>query len=194
MADKQGREYPPETVWNAQELYCVARLTYEQLAEETGVGISTLKRWGKTYEWSDKREELAKANADRAINLVLARSGMVESLKKTKDPQAAFAVAALEKLAMESAKVEEAARLSRMATEIPSLEINSNEDAVDVLEGILRAKLAIIYADPMSADMSALKDVQKGLVMLSELRPQKGKKKPTGGISADLEKQIREIL
>jgi transposase-like protein len=70
----QGREYPPEVVWRAQELYCVARLPYHEVAQHVGVAASTLKRWGKEYEWADKRAELAQAEADIRADTVLARA------------------------------------------------------------------------------------------------------------------------
>lgn len=31
-----GREYPTDTLWRAQELYCVDRLSYAAVAEATG--------------------------------------------------------------------------------------------------------------------------------------------------------------
>lgn len=32
-----GREHPADTLWRAQELYCVDRLSYAAVAEATGV-------------------------------------------------------------------------------------------------------------------------------------------------------------
>lgn len=52
-------EYPPEKVFEAQDLYCVDRLTYEAVAGRTGASAPTLKRWGDKYGWRSKREELA---------------------------------------------------------------------------------------------------------------------------------------
>ena len=51
-----GWEYEPETVWKAQELYCVDRLSFARVAELTGVSATTLKAWSEKYGWRAKRE------------------------------------------------------------------------------------------------------------------------------------------
>ena len=56
-----GREHPADTLWRAQELYCVDRLSYAAVAEATGVSATTLKAWGQKYTWARRREDLARA-------------------------------------------------------------------------------------------------------------------------------------
>ena len=46
-----GWEHEPETVWKAQELYCVDRLSFARVAELTGVSATTLKAWSEKYGW-----------------------------------------------------------------------------------------------------------------------------------------------
>ena len=50
-----GWEYEPETVWRAQELYCVDRLSFARVAELTGVSATTLKSWSEKYGWKSPK-------------------------------------------------------------------------------------------------------------------------------------------
>ncbi len=95
-----GREHDPETVWQAQELYCVDRMTFEQVAEALGVADSTLRRWADTYGWRSKRDEIAQAESDLRADKIRARSKLLKSLISTADAQTGFAVAAMENLAL----------------------------------------------------------------------------------------------
>ena len=108
-----GREYPPEAVWQAQELYCVARLTYAQVADELGVAGSTLKRWGQQYGWAAKRQELAQAQAEMRADIVLARAAMIKELLEERNPIVGFAVAKLEELALKQAQAEREGKLAQ---------------------------------------------------------------------------------
>ena len=81
-----GREHEPETVFRAQELYCVDRLTYGQVSEAIAkeiepVAVSTLKRWSSKFEWRERREEIAQALADISGDTILARSKLLKSLQ-----------------------------------------------------------------------------------------------------------------
>ena len=66
-----GWEHEPETVWKAQELYCVDRLSFARVAELTGVTATTLKSWSEKYGWRAKREEIAQAESDIRVKTVL---------------------------------------------------------------------------------------------------------------------------
>ena len=100
-----GQEHAPETVWQAQELYCSDRLSFVRVAEITGVADSTLRRWADTYDWRAKREEIARAEADIRADKVLARSKTLKSLLDNPRADTAFAVSALEKLALKEAEL-----------------------------------------------------------------------------------------
>ena len=65
-----GWEYEPETVWRAQELYCVDRLSFARVAELTGVSATTLKAWSEKYDWRAKREEIAQAESEIRVNTI----------------------------------------------------------------------------------------------------------------------------
>lgn len=195
-----GSEHAPETVWRAQELYCVDRLSYEAVAERmeaegTPVAVSSLKRWGDKYGWRVKREELAQAAADIRADTLLARSKMLKKLIDAQDAQTSFAVASLESLAMKQAEAARAGKMMEAARSFELREIRTQEDAVDALQEAVELKLNRLLADPASLDFKAVSDIRKALTLVAEMKaqhaPDKGKER---GTTAQLEQLIREFL
>ena len=95
-----GREHEPGTVWEAQDLYCIDRLSFDAVAKKTGVAASTLKRWADRMDWRGKRESIAETESALRVDRVLARSQVLKKLLETGESQDAYAVAALERLAL----------------------------------------------------------------------------------------------
>ena len=193
---KLGREYPPETVWQAQELYCVNRLTYRVVARQLGVAESTLKRWADKYGWRDMRERLAQAECDIRADTVLARASMIKHLLDSKDPQAAFAVASLEKLAMKQVEAERAGRIVEAAV-TPSRSINTPEEVVAALREAVEVKLSLLLASPADLDFRAVSEVQKALKLVAEMEAEVApatEKPKSKGISAESANRIKELL
>jgi len=191
---RDGREHRPETVWQAQELYCVCRLTYAQVAKELGVAESTLKRWGKRYDWAGKRARIARAEADIRADTVMARAAMLKELLKSRNPLVGFAVAKLEQLALEQAKAAREGRVAEARAK-PRRRISSPAEAADALQEAIEIKLGRLLADPGEVDLKAIKDIKAALAMLEELRPQGTDKKARKGLSAaDVELLRRKIL
>ncbi|MGE4195320.1 MAG: hypothetical protein AB7E51_18640 [Pseudodesulfovibrio sp.] len=180
MALDAGREYPPETVWHAQELYCVARLTFDQVAEETDVAVSTLKRWSATYAWRDKREKLAQAEADLQADTIMARSVMLKKLIVSQDAQTGFAVSALESLAMKQAEAARAQKLMSAATRNELRPIRTKEDAVAALEEAVELKLNSMLQSPQDLDFKAVQDVRKAMELVAEMKAVETKGKDDG--------------
>jgi transposase-like protein len=195
--ERTGREYPPEAVWQAQELYCVARLTFDQVAEETGVAASTLKRWSATYDWRNKRENLAQAEADLRADTIMARSVMLKKLIKSQDAQTSFAVASLESLAMKQAEAARKGKIVEALQHQTHKRFRTPEEAIAALEEAVDIKLNAALLNPEGADFKAVESVQKAYLLIEEM---KAKLTPddtserTKGLSANLEARIREII
>lgn len=201
MSAAQGkarlREHLPETVWKAQELYCVARLSFREVAHETGVAESTLKRWSEKHDWRNKRDTIARAECDIRADLVLARSEMIKALITTKDAQKGFAVASLETLAMRQAEAQRIGKALESATRNEKRIIRTTEEAAQALREAIETKLSMLLAAPEDIDFKAVADVQKALKLVGEMeaaaKPAEDGTK-TKGLSADLEARIREII
>lgn len=190
---RQGREYQSESVWQAQELYCVARLTFDQVATETGVSVSTLKRWGEKYDWRGRRARLAQAEADLRFDTILARSAMLKELIETKNPQVGFAVAGLEGLALKQAEAAKAGKLLEAAAQGKLREIRTNEDAVAALKEAVELKLNRLLHSPEDLDFKAVADVRKALELIREMTPKDAEEADAGrtkGLSAEAAQEI----
>ncbi|KAF1073225.1 hypothetical protein [Halodesulfovibrio sp. MK-HDV] len=194
---RKGREHAPETVWKAQELYCVARLTFREVAKQAGVAESTVKRWAVKHEWRDKRERIARAECDIRADLVLARSEMIKSLMKSKDAQTGFAVASLENLAIKQAEFQRAGIIADVATQYEKRPIGSVKDAVLALREAVEKKLGLLLASPDDVNFKAIVDIQKALKLLAEMEATHNVNQedaPNKGMTADLAAKIRELM
>jgi transposase-like protein len=193
-----GKEHPPETVFRAQELYCVDRLTFAQAAQAVGVAESTLKRWSETYGWQAKRSEVAQAEMDIRADFVLARSRMLKALLESKDAQTGFAVASLEGLAMKQA---EALRQGRQvenaaaAAARPLREIKTDADAVSALEEALSIRLNQILADPARVDLKTVRELQQAIDLVQGMRKgaAKGEQRKKG-LSPEMAEAVRSQI
>lgn len=193
-----GQEHAPDTVWKAQELYCSDRLSFVAVAERTGVADSTVRRWADMYGWREKREEIARAEADIRADKVLARAKTVKTLLHNPTANMAFAVSALEAQALKEA---EAARMmvERAAhDDAPPVVIDSPATAVAALRKAVEQKLTLLLTRPEAVDLKAVQEVQKCLALLGDMEkaipqddaPQGGNK----GITEDLRKRLTEAL
>jgi len=191
------REHPPETVWQAQELYCVARLPMDEVASQIGVATSTLWRWCNAYGWRDKREQLAQAQAEMRADLVLARSRMIKSLLEDKDPMVGFAVAKLETLAMQQAEAERAGKLAAQTAQAlaaPRREIRTLADAVAALGEALEVKLNALLAAPDSLDVAGMRDLKGCMDLLTQLKAQHAAEEKAGGKAKGLSRETAELI
>jgi hypothetical protein len=189
-----GREYNPEAVWQAQELYCIARLTYKQVSDELGIAGSTLKRWGKQYDWKAKREEYARAMVELRGDIILARSDMVKELRDTKDPMIAFAVSKLEELAIKQAEAEQRGKLLKAQAPPPRREIKTDADAYEALQEVIEIRLHNLLLDPDKADLKAVKDIKEALAFLEGLKPKEKKGKGSKGLTAEQVELFRKKI
>ncbi|MHC1753799.1 hypothetical protein [Humidesulfovibrio sp.] len=194
-----GREHPPETVFRAQELYCVDRMTFAQAAKAVGVAESTLKRWSDTYGWQAKRDEIAQAEMDIRADFVLARSKMLKALIDSKDAQVGFAVASLESLAMKQAEAIRQGRQNENAAAIaaqPLREIRTEADAVAALEEALNIRMGRILANPSLVDLKTVRELQQAMALVQGMRKgaDKGKARQKGLTPETTEAMRRKIL
>jgi hypothetical protein len=167
-----GWEHPPETVWQAQELYCVDRCSFDRVAELTGVSATTLKAWADKYDWRDKREEIAKAESDIRYGTILGRQKVLERLiaatSGMEASQLSFAVSALENLALKRQEMAASGKIPNVAVEKPPT-IATRADAVAVLRTAIENKLGQALADPGLVTSATVKDVTQCLALIDEL-------------------------
>ena len=141
-----GWEHEPGTVWRAQELYCMDRLSFERVSELTGVATSTLKRWADKYRWRERREELAQVESEIRFNTVMGRKAILQRLLEAEDgkeaSQVAFAVASLESLALKQAELAAAGKIPSFSEPEARPHIATQADAVAALREAVRTRWA----------------------------------------------------
>lgn len=196
-----GWEHEPGTVWRAQELYCMDRLSFERVSELTGVATSTLKRWADKYRWRERREELAQVESEIRFNTVMGRKAILQRLLEAEDgkeaSQVAFAVASLESLALKQAELAAAGKIPSFSEPEARPHIATQADAVAALREAVRNKVGMALSDPGKINAATVQDVKRCLELLGKLEARLPKEKEEScdkALSPENAQAIREIL
>lgn len=195
-----GREHPTDTLWRAQELYCVDRLSYAAVAEATGVSSTTLKAWGRKYGWARRREEIARAESEIRVNIIKGRQKALEQLLAAEDAKEAapmaFAVSSLESLALKRQELAASGKIPD-ASAIVRRKIATRADAVAALREAVERKLASALADPTAISSATVQDVKRCLELVADLEaglPKETESTRSKALSPENAQAIREIL
>lgn len=168
-----GWEHEAETVWKAQELYCVDRLSFAAVAERTGVAESTLKRWSEKYGWRAKREELAQVEAEIRVDTIKSRGYILKKLLESESgkeaSQVAFAVSALEGLALKQQELAVAGKIPTALDPKDRPAIGTRAEAVAALKQAIENKIGFALQDPAKVNRDTVKDVLQCLSLVDEL-------------------------
>lgn len=195
-----GREHKPETVWRAQELYCVDRLSFVRVAEIVGTSPTTLKAWAQKFHWAAKREEIARAESEIRVNIIRSRKAALEQLLAASEPKEAapmaFAVASLENLALKREELAAAGKIpgvSRTARR----KIVSRADAIAALRDAVEEKINCALGDPGAISSASVQDIKRCLELVGELEagmPKESEDARNKALSPENARAIREIL
>ncbi len=192
-----GTEYSPDSVWKAQELYVIERLSFAKVAERTGVTPTTLKNWSKKYGWRQKREEIAQIEAESKMDLYRSRQKAIKMLLESGDgkecSQMAFAVTSLENLAL---KQQEAQAGQNLTYEKSKKQVNSKEDAYKQLSMAVQGRLSFVLQNPQTINSKNIQDILNMLKLMEQVAPkeEEAKTKQSGGMSKELAENIRKAL
>lgn len=186
-----GWEHEAETVWRAQELYCVDRLSFAQTAEVTGVAASSLKRWAEKYSWREKREEIARAEAEIRVNKIKARAKVIEALLDKPRADMAFAVSALENQALKQQELALAGKIPTALAPQERPQIKTRAEAVVALRQAVENKIGLALQSPEHITCAAVKDISQCLNLMQELEAglsqnERGDEEKKRGLSADI--------
>lgn len=195
-----GREHPTDTLWRAQELYCVDRLSYAAVAEATGVSATTLKAWGQKYGWARRREEIAQAESEIRVNIIKGRQKALEQLLAAADAKEAapmaFAVSSLESLALKRQELAAAGKIPD-ASASARRRIATRADAVAALREAVERKLGLALSDPEKINAATVQEIKRCLDLVAELEaglPKEAEAQRDKALSLENAQAIREIL
>lgn len=193
--------YGWDTIEQAEELYIIDGLTFDQVAERTGVSVSQLKRWSadSTPTWPERRREYRTAQVSVRRGVMLAKARLIESVIESEDPQKAYAFGAL----VSSGKIIEAEAQQRTAAvpgpaeAQPLAEIATPQQAVEALQLALQRKIGLMLHSPNEMTLPAIKDVKATMDMIEQLRT-KYKPEETvirkGGLTDEAAEAIRRQI
>lgn len=201
--------YGWDTIEAAEELYIIDGLTFEQVAERTGVSVSQLKRWSgeSNPSWPDRRREYRQAQVSVRRGVMLAKAKLIESVIETEDAQKAYAFGAL----VNSGKVIEQEAKERTATpgysgysgdtipnsaansvHVPGITPGAPVSADSIMEAI-RAKAAAMLQQPGGITLAAVKELMQVMELIEKAQAKRTVVDPEDGtIDAATIKSIRE--
>ena len=189
-----AKEYSWEIRESAEELYIINGLTYEQVADHTGVSLSQLKRWGKESEWRDRRKMYRQAQTSIRYDVRMAKAKIIKSVIATEDAQKAFAFNSL---------VSASAAIEKEATEQPKIQagatriIKTTQDAIDALQEAIQFKINTMLTQPEALTYEASKDLKQTMEMIEQLAAKyqdKDKGAQNKGLTADTVATIRKQI
>ena len=196
-----GAEYDADTRWRAMELYCADRLTFAQVAEAKGIADSTLRRWADAYQWRERREELAKAEADIRIDTIRSRAAILKHLLEAQDGKAAsqiaFAVASLGNLELQYQKALLAGEIANPAKPEKPVKVTSRAEAIAVLKQAVEDKLGLLLSDKKYVTSDSVTDIAKCLTLVQELEatlPNAAPEEKNKAISLENSKALQELI
>ena len=196
-----GAEYDADTRWRAMELSCADRLSFAQVAEATGIADSTLRRWADAYQWRERREELAKAEADIRIDTIRSRAAILKHLLEAQDGKAAsqiaFAVASLGNLELQYQKALLAGEIANPAKPEKPVKVTSRAEAIAVLKQAVEDKLGLLLSDKKYVTSDSVTDIAKCLTLVQELEatlPNAAPEEKNKAISLENSKALQELI
>ena len=140
-----GWEHEPGTVWRAQELYCLDRMSFERVAEVTGVATSTLKRWADKYRWRERREELAQVESEieKLLDTLTGASPVLLSYANSKieelDARRQSIANEIAKLSADAVPMEKMESISGYLDDWENVSFEDKRQVVDALITVIRA-------------------------------------------------------
>ncbi len=161
-----GAEISWEIRQNAEELYIINGLTYDLVAEHTGVSVSQLKRWGGEGRWVVRRKEYRTAQGTIRIKLMEAKANFITSVAESEDPQKAYAFTSL---------VTAGLNIEKAAAESPVIQANSTriiktpQDAVEALQEAVQKKINTMLSDPGGLSLATIKDTKEAMEFVEQL-------------------------
>lgn len=188
----------------AEELFIIDGLTFDQVADRTGVSSSQLKRWSleSTPTWTERRREYRQAQTSVRRGVMMAKAKLIESVIETEDPMKAFAFGAIVKSASTIDKeARERGQSGKGQEQAPASEngpaIRTAAEAVTALQQAVQQKINTMLTSPGNLSFAAIKDTKAALEMIEQLQSKYVPTQDTtiqGGLSDEAAAAIRRQI
>ena len=193
--------YGWDTIEQAEELYIIDGLTFDQVAERTGVSVSQLKRWSadSTPTWPERRREYRTAQVSVRRGVMLAKARLIESVIESEDPQKAYAFGALVSSGKQieaEARERAAAQAVDQALQQPIGDLVAEvTDPIEALREAVRLRVAGLVQAPGTLTLAAVKELLQAMEMLERRAAPKatGGAGPVALTAEQLQAEIRKV-
>jgi transcriptional regulator with XRE-family HTH domain len=192
--------YGWDTIEAAEELYILDGLTFDQVAERTGVSVSQLKRWSAdaSPSWPDRRKEYRAAQVSVRRGVMLAKAKLIASVIESEDPQKAYAFGALvssgKQIEAEARERSAAATIAVAAPDVAADHLPEGANMVEALRVAVQARVAALTQQPGAITLGAVKELLTAMEILERKAGNGGENdaKPTM-TPEQLQAMIREV-
>ena len=201
------QEYSWEIREKAKELYVVDGFTFDQVAEDTGVSASQLKRWsadekewgeGMGKDWPEARKEFRLALGSIRKDSVLLRAKLItDALGAGGEFKRVLAAAMWEKTQAHKDLQVPVAPAAEPQPSGDNLVIRTPQEAVAALELVVAKRVNLMATRPELLSFNAIKDLQKTLGLVEELKAKYRPDEKTGqapGLSDEAAEEIRRQI
>lgn len=184
-----------ETRIDAEDMYITGGMTYEQVAEKTGVSLATLKRWGSEGGWTDRKRELREAQRDIKQKTVMLRLGLIQTAIDGHDPMQVFAAAKFEDLALKKEALRGTISGGGNTNTMP-VSLETPGGAVSLLQVAIERKIGVLVSGDSPLDIKVLKDLKACMELLEQMKQKDAPGTPDEKrtLDADEIRNIREQL
>lgn len=193
--------YGWDTIEACEELYILDGLTFEQVAERSGVAVATLKRWSAESQpsWPERRREYRQAQVSVRRGVMLAKAKLIGSVLESEDPQKAYAFASLVNTgkAIEEEARERAAALQPLsvADAVNTADYSNPQEMVAALRQAVNSKISQMLSQPGALTIGGIKELQQAMALLERLVSQAGEgEAEKAAPSAETIREWHEIL
>jgi len=178
---------------DAKELYVTEGMTYDQVANATGVSVSQLKKWGQVESWTAARKEYREAYASIKRDTVMLRAKLLKTALGSGDPQSVYAFAAIEKAVVMGKSKSDPVQVSAPEK---LRDINTPSDAVEALQQVIELKLNKLLSQPDILRLSQVRELKQTMELVDQMKAKYSPddKKENKTIDAQAIKDIREML
>jgi transcriptional regulator with XRE-family HTH domain len=185
----------------AEELYILDGLSFEAVAERTGVSVSQLKRWSadSNPSWPERRKEYRAAQVSVRRGVMLAKAKLIASVIESEDPQKAYAFGAL----VSSGKQIEAEARERTATpnvapatpDVAADQFPEGWNMIEALRLAVQARVSALVQQPGAITLKSIQELLAAMELLKSKTDVPTEEQPAGGgLSDDAAEAIRRQI
>ena len=183
--------YGWDTIEAAEELYILDGLTFDQVAERTGVSVSQLKRWSadSVPTWPERRKEYRAAQVSVRRGVMLAKAKLIASVIESEDPQKAYAFGSLVASGKQiDAEAKERMQIAPAAVAPVDAGIDQLPEGGNMIEALrmaVQGRVSALVQQPGAITLKSVQELMAAMELLKSKTEIPTEDQPAGGGLSD---------